>query len=127
MKKILHFSILLLMISCNKEIPVTRAEMLSGTYTCKVDTHYWDLIPPAPTTIDSTFYKDIEVGRDHDYLLILNHKIHADSLWFKGYHAGPGGNNYFNVIYRNDTLYIKSSSGGQGGAYVAKYAGVKTK
>lgn len=107
-----------LLLSCDKH----RAKKLSGTYSCRVDYHYWDM---TPSTSDSTYQEDLEIKQDGKQVIVLGTSIPIDSLWKeKEYYIGYV-HNYMNVLFKNDSLYITRSSGGLGGNASWKYRGVK--
>lgn len=104
--------------SCDKY----HAKKLSGTYSCKVDYHYWDM---TPTNTDSTYHEDLEIKQNGKNVIVFGTSIPIDSLWKeKEYYIGYV-HNYMNVLFRNDSVYITRSSGGLGGNASWKYQGIK--
>lgn len=104
--------------SCDKH----HAKKLAGTYACKVDYHYWDMMP---THFDTTYFEDVEVEQGGRNVIVFGISIDIDSLW-KGKEYSQGYiHSYMNVLFRNNSVYITTSSGGLGGNSSSKYAGVK--
>ena len=104
--------------SCDKH----HAKKLSGTYSCKVEYHYWDI---TPTTIDSTYFEDIEVKQEGKNVIVLGYSIHIDSLWKEKEHYNGYIHDYIKVLFKNDRVYITRSSGGLGGNASWIYEGIK--
>lgn len=124
MKNRIPFQLLILLVlfalllSCDKH----RAKKCSGTYSCKVDYHYWDM---TPSTSDSAYQEDLEIKQDGKHVIVLGTSIHIDSLWKeKEYYIGYV-HNYMKVLFKKDSIYITRSSGGLGGNATWKYRGVK--
>jgi hypothetical protein len=107
-----------LLLSCDKH----HAKKLSGTYSCKVDYHYWDM---TPSTIDSTYQEDLEIKQDGKNLIVLGTPIHIDSLWKEKEYQLGDIHNYMRVLFRNDSIYITRSGGGLGATATWKYQGSK--
>ena len=105
-------------VGCDKQ----HARKLAGTYACRVDYHYWDMMP---TNIDSTYYEDVVVTQEGKNVIVLGTEIHIDSLWKeKEYYEGYI-HNYIKVLFKKDSLYITRSGGGLGGNASWQYAGLK--
>lgn len=112
------YGLLALTNSCDKY----HSKKLAGTYTCKVDYHYWDM---TPMDFDTTYYEDIDITRDRNDLIILGYRIHIDSLW-KEKEFTVGDVHYFmTVLFREDNVYITHHSGGLGGGATRNYNGHK--
>lgn len=110
---------LALLPSCGK----FRAKKLAGKYLCRIDYHYWDMLP---TLVDSTYFEEIEIKQAGKNLIVLGTTIPIDSLWKeKQYFEGSGGYNYLQVLFKKDSLYITKSGGGLGGHASWTYAGLK--
>ncbi len=109
---------ILLLLSCDKH----HAKKISGTYSCIVKHGYWDM---TPSNFDSIYYEDIKIKQDGKFVVVLETRIHIDSLWkekeyFEGYI-----HNYIKVLFRNDSIYITRSNGGLGGNASWTYEGIK--
>lgn len=107
-----------LLFSCDKH----RAKKLSGTYSCKVDYHYWDM---TPSTIDSTYHEDLEIKQNGKNVMVFGTSIPIDSLWKEKEYSVGYVHNYMKVLFKNDSIYITRSSGGLGGNASWKYKGIK--
>lgn len=105
-------------LSCDKH----HAKKLSGTYSCKVAYHYWDM---TPSTIDSTYQEDLEIKRNGKNVIVLGTSIPIDSLWKEKEYSIGYVHGYMKVLFRNDSVYITRSSGGLGGNASWKYQGIK--
>lgn len=106
--------------SCDKY----HAKKLAGVYFCEVKYSYWDM---TPTNIDSTYNQEIEITQKGKELDVLGYKVHIDSLWNEKEYMVGGVHNYLNTLFRDDSVYITSYSGGLGGGATWKYAGSKIK
>jgi len=78
-----------------------------------------------PSNFDSIYYEDIKIKQDGKFVVVLETRIHIDSLWkekeyFEGYI-----HNYIKVLFRNDSIYITRSNGGLGGNASWTYEGIK--
>ena len=114
---ILLFVIGIISFSCDKH----HARKLAGTYTCAVEFSYWSF---APTIIeDSVFYDELVIERKGKEVIVFGHSIHIDELWNEKeyYTAGPNGS--LRVLFKNDNVYIRKTSGGQGGEATYDYSG----
>jgi hypothetical protein len=116
---LIFLSTMLFLFSCDKN----HAKKLSGTYSCKVDYHYWDM---TPTSIDSTYFEDIEIKQEDKNVIVLGYSIHIDSLWKEKEYMEGYIHNFIKVQFKKDSLYITRSSGGLGGNASLIYEGKKT-
>jgi hypothetical protein len=112
--------IVLFLTSCDK----FHAKKLAGTYSCRVDYHYWDM---TPKIIDSTYQRDIEVKQKGKLLEIFSYSIPIDSLWKERQFSQGDVHSYLKVLFKNDSVYITSSGGGLGGNSSTTYSGRKIK
>lgn len=110
--------VVLLLSNCDKQ----HARKLSGTYDCKVEYHYWDM---TPTSIDSIYNESIKIEQDGKFVEVFGKSIHIDSLWEEKEYKEGNGNNYFSIVFKNDSLIMKHSSGGLGGNATSIHKGVK--
>ncbi|MEO9533868.1 MAG: hypothetical protein ABJG68_02640 [Crocinitomicaceae bacterium] len=105
-KQTLIFALLLTIFSC------TKSSKYSGDYACKVESSYWELYEDSS---DTTFHTILEVKKEKKAIIVLNNKIHVDSLhegeWFN-YSGYPS---IFEVKVSGDSMYVYSYYGGQGG------------
>lgn len=104
--------------SCDK----FHAKKLTGTYSCEVDYHYWDM---TPLIIDSTYHEDIESTRQGKNVIVLGTSIPIDSLWKEKEYYEGNVHDYITVLFKDDSVYITRSSGGLGGGCTLKYSGRK--
>ncbi|WP_300661473.1 hypothetical protein [Fluviicola sp.] len=124
MKTHITFKLLILLTSigllsgCDKH----RAKKLSGTYSCKVAYHYWDM---TPSTSDSTYQEDLEIKQNGKNVIVLGTSIPIDSLWKEKEYYEGNAHNYIEVLFKKDSIYITRSSGGLGGNASWKYRGSK--
>lgn len=109
---------ILLLLSCDKH----HAKKLSGTYSCRIEYHYWDM---TPLNIDSIYYEDIKIGQDGKFIVVLGTSIHIDSLWKEKEYYDGYIHNYLKVLFKNDSVYITRSNGGLGGNASWTYEGEK--
>ncbi len=107
-----------LLSSCDKY----RAKKLSGTYYCSVNYHYTDI---SPETIDSTYNEDIIIEQDDKDVIVLGTSINIDSLWKEKEYFEGNYNDFLQVLFRNDSVYIQKYSGGLGGSSSLTYKGLK--
>lgn len=101
-----------------------HAKKCSGTYSCKVAYHYWDM---TPTMIDSTYQENLEIKRSGKNVIVLGTSIPIDSLWKEKEYYEGNAHNYMTVLFRKDSVYITRSNGGLGGNASWMYQGVKKK
>ena len=107
--------------SCDKY----HARKFSGTYYCQVHYYYW--IMNQGILADTNYMEDIEIKREGKKLIVLENEVHIDSLWKDKEYFQGDAHNYLKVQFKNDKVYVTSSSGGLGGNASWKYVGVKQK
>lgn len=117
---ILFFSLALILLSCDKY----HAKKMAGQYACKVEYHYWDI---SPKNIDSIYTQDIQVTPDGKNVIVLETRIHVDSLWKRVEYVEGYIHDYIKVRFKKDSVYITRSGGGLGGNASWTYSGLKIK
>ncbi|MFD1553829.1 hypothetical protein [Putridiphycobacter roseus] len=108
--------------SCQK----IKAKKFSGQYSCKVQAHYWESGGPMDYyEKDSIYSRDIKVKRVKKMLQIFNYP----TFNVTEIEAGQTLENFsgctacgITIRFENDSLFIKTSSGGNGGGSSQKYA-----
>jgi hypothetical protein len=104
------------LISCDKY----HAKKLAGTYSCRVDYHYWDM---TPTTFNTSYFEDIEIEQDGKDVFVLGYRIHIDNLWKEKVYKVGNIHNYLQVQFKDRHISITRSSGGLGGNGTYTYYG----
>jgi hypothetical protein len=78
-----------------------------------------------PVVIDSTYQEDIEITREGKNVIVMGTSIPIDSLWEGNEYYEGNVHNYITVLFKSDSVYITSSSGGLGGGCTINYSGRK--
>lgn len=105
--------------SCDK----IKARKFSGKYRCTVDHYAW--IMNQGVIADTSYVEDIEIKRAGKMVNVMGRSIHVDSLRDENIYKEGQSNNYFSVLFKKDSIYIESMSGGLGGNSSWMYAGRK--
>ena len=117
---LLFLALCTLFSSCDKH----HAKKLSGTYSCKVHGKYY-LMNQYST--DTTYSAELTITQDKKFLLILDKKIHIDSLWRENKYEEGSFQKYFQTQFKNDSLYVSYGSSSQSSNFSSDYACSKKK
>ena len=99
--------ILLLLVSCEKEIPPNSPEDFSGTWESVArDNSYWKLSITATPTVDAVMYVDGDIVINHS---VFSSELIDDTLYYRSnYMTGFGVMTHFGkcVLIDKNTMYV---------------------